>query len=120
MSLKKYKKIDKNIHNLAPRKIISNHERQFWLYEDGLEYYYDWWGYYYCDWYEAERRDEFVVPVYEEYNSFVKYRRVLVGQYWPSEVWIDDSERRNKRIDELLGQDLSRKNIIRNYMNVCR
>lgn len=120
MSLKKYKKSDKNIHNLAPRRLISNHERQFWLYEDGWEDYYDYWGYYYCDWYEAERRDEFVVPVYEEYNSFGKYRRVLVGQYWPSEVWIDDSERRNKRIDELLGQDLSRKNIIRNYINVCR
>lgn len=117
MSLKKYKRLDKNIHNLAPRKLISNHERQFWLYEDGWEDYYDyWWGYYYYDYYADERREEFAIPVYEEwYNRLGRYERRLIGQYLPEEVWFDPIDRRNKRIDDLLGEDLSTKNTIGNY-----
>ena len=68
MSLKKYKRPDKNLHDLAPRRLTSDHERQ----------------------------------------------------YWPSETWIDDADRRNKRIEELLGDNLMRKNTIGNYLNRCR
>lgn len=120
MSLKKYKRPDKNLHDLAPRRLTSDHERQYWLWEDGWQDYYDWHGYYYCDWYEADRRDEFTVPVYEGYCIGGRLRRVLVGQYWPSETWIDDADRRNKRIEELLGDDLLSKNTIGNYLDICR
>jgi hypothetical protein len=116
MSLKKYKKSDKNIHNLAPRRLISNHERQFWLYEDGWKDYYDYWGYYYYDYYADERREEFAVPVYSEYQSNGRVVKRLIGQYLPDDVWVDSANRRNKRIDDLLGEDLTGKNTIGNYV----
>lgn len=117
MSLKKYNRIYKDENDLTPRRITSNYERQHWLWEDGWEDYYDWWGYYYCDWYEADRRDEFTVPVYKGYYIGGRFRKVMVGKYWPSETWIDDTDRRNKRIDELLGDDLTWKNTIEKYLD---
>jgi len=107
--------------DLAPRRLTSNHERQYWLYEDGWQDYYDWHGYYYYDYYADERREEFAIPVYEEwYNRIGRYERRLIGQYLPEEVWFDAIDRRNKRIGELLGDDLIGKNTIGNFLDICR
>ena len=122
MSLKKFKRPDKNLHNLAPKKLVGHHRiNSYWSYVDGWADYYDWWGYYYYDYYEDERDEDFAVPVYDEWiskrNGRSSKERRLVGQYMPEEVWLGVEGRREKIIDGLLGDDyVDTKNLLGDFL----
>lgn len=126
MSLRKFKKPDKNEHDLSPRRLLG-HQRisQFSDYAYGWDDYY-WNDYYYYDYYEDERDEAFVVPVYDEWvskrNGRASKERRMIGQYIPEEAWLGVDGRREKRIDDLL-MDLdqpSYKNLLGDFMNTGR
>lgn len=123
MSLKKFKKPDKNVHKLTPKKLVGHQQiNNYCNYVDGWGDYYDWWGYYYCDYYEDERDEDFAVPVYDEWiskrNGRASKERRMVGQYMPEEVWIGVEGRREKRIDGLLsGNYVDNKNLLGDFLD---
>jgi hypothetical protein len=122
MSLKKFKKPDKNVHKLTPKKLVGHQQiNNYCNYVDGWGDYYDWWGYYYSDYYEDGCDEDFAVPVYGEWiskrNGLSNKEKRLIGQYMPEEVWIGVEGRREKRIDGLLSDNyVDNKNLLGDFL----
>lgn len=121
MSLKKYKKPDKNESTLAPKRIVGQSSIWYFLgLVEGIGFYdyYDRYDEepYYGDMYYWD--SEFEIPVYGEWIE----RRVgrkqlskrLFGAYIPEEAWLGKDGRRNKLIDSLLDKNSDNRNTIGN------
>ena len=121
MSLKKYKRPDRNESALAPKRIVG--QSSIWNFlglAEGIGFYdyYDRYDEepYYGDMYYWD--PEFEIPVYGEWIERRAGRKQLskriFGAYIPEEAWIGSDGRRNKRIDSLFEDDFPIRNTIGN------
>lgn len=121
MSLKKYKRPDKNESAFTPKKIVG--QSSIWHFlglAEGIGFYdyYDRYDEepYYGDMYYWD--PEFEIPVYGEWIERRAGRKLLgkrmVGAYIPEESWLGKDGRRNKRIDSLFENNFPIRNTIGN------
>lgn len=118
MSLKKYKKLNRNESVLTPKRIVGHSKIcDFLDLSDGYDYY--WYGedpsYWEPDYYDSD----FEIPVYGEWiekrGGRVQIDKRKIGSYIPEEAWLGKDGRRNKLIDSLLsGEEYKTNNTIGN------
>ena len=119
MSLKKYKKLNRNESVLTPKRIVGHSKIcDFLDLSDGIYDYY-WYGedpsYWEPDFYDID----FEIPVYGEWiekrGGRVQIDKRKIGSYIPEEAWLGKDGRRNKLIDSLLsGEEYKTNNTIGN------
>jgi hypothetical protein len=119
MSLKKYKKLNRNESVLTPKRIVGHSKIcDFLDLSDGIYDYY-WYGedpsYWEPDYYDSD----FEIPVYGEWiekrGGRVQIDKRKIGSYIPEEAWLGKDGRRNKLIDSLLsGEEYKTNNTIGN------
>ena len=121
MSLKKYKRPNRNESTLTPKSIVGHSKIcDFLDLSDGIRYYdYYWYGedpsYWEPDFYDID----FEIPVYGEWiekrGGRVQINKRKIGSYIPEEAWLGKDGRRDKLIDSLLsGEEYKTNNTIGN------
>ena len=120
MSLKKYKKPNRNESLLTPKRIVGHTNICYFLeFGDGIRYYDYYWynedeSYWEPDYYD----NDFEIPVYGEWiekrGGRVQIDKRKIGSYIPEESWLGKDGRRNKLIDSLFEDEPNIKNTIGN------